>query len=49
MPTSGFVWREWADWQSVESWENEGGSYDSFTGDALERHFIIREGFQTLV
>jgi hypothetical protein len=24
--------------------ENEGGSYDPFIGDALERHLIIREG-----
>jgi hypothetical protein len=45
MTTSGFVWRESADWQSVGRWENEGGSYDPFTGDALERHLIIREGF----
>jgi hypothetical protein len=25
-------------------WETEGGSYDPFIGDALERHLIIREG-----
>jgi hypothetical protein len=46
MATSGWVWREWADWRSIARWENEGGSYESCAGiDALERHQIIRAGF----
>lgn len=45
MAISGWVWRECADWQSINRWENEGGAYDGFTGDALERYQIIRAGF----
>ena len=42
--TSGFVWHEWTDWQSVDCWENEGGSYNA--GDiGLEQYFIVRDGF----
>jgi hypothetical protein len=41
----GWVWYEWADQQSIARWETEGGSYDSWTGDALERANIIKTGF----
>jgi hypothetical protein len=42
----GWVWREWADQQSILSWETEGGSYDPWTGDALGRDNIIKTGFK---
>jgi hypothetical protein len=44
----GWVWYEWADQQSIARWETEGGSYDPWTGDALERDNIIKKGFKRL-
>jgi hypothetical protein len=41
----GWVWYESADQQSIARWESEGGSYDPWTDDALERDNIIRAGF----
>ena len=43
--TSGWVWREYADRQSIDRWEDDGGSYDPWTGDAIERDDIVRAGF----
>ena len=44
--TAGWVWwGQWADPQSIARWEDDGGSYDPWTGDLLERADIIRAGF----
>jgi len=43
--TCGWAWYQWADQESIARWETDGGSYDPWTGDALELADIIKAGF----